>query len=99
MNHELAALACHAWIVRLQVQGPNSVTNAYNNRTAGAQLPLPFIPSYTVVLGLTTFKGANLLATNNTINAASRVLTDYAGERLGRQNTLVLTLLLAACSA
>lgn len=28
----------------------------------------------------------------------SRVLTGYAGDRLGRQNTLVLTLFLAACS-
>ncbi|KAF2194273.1 MFS general substrate transporter [Zopfia rhizophila CBS 207.26] len=67
-------------------------------QAAGAQLPLSFIPSYTVTLGLTASKGANLLAASNAINAVSRVLTGYAGDRLGRQNTLVLTLLLAASS-
>ena len=67
-------------------------------QAAGAQLPLAFIPSYTVVLGLTSSKGANYLAISNAINAVSRVLTGYAGDRLGRQNTLLLTLLLAASS-
>ncbi|OTA61850.1 MFS general substrate transporter [Hypoxylon sp. EC38] len=67
-------------------------------QAAGAQLPLSFIPSYTVILGLTATKGANFLAASNAINAVSRVLTGYAGDRLGRQNTLVLTLLLAALS-
>ena len=67
-------------------------------QAAGAQLPLAFIPSYSVVIGLGTSTGANLLAASNAINAASRILTGYAGDRLGRQNTLVLTLLLAACS-
>ncbi|KAK3370645.1 major facilitator superfamily domain-containing protein [Podospora didyma] len=67
-------------------------------QAAGAQLPLSFIPSYTVVLGLSSSQGANLLAASNAINAVSRVLTGYAGDKLGRQNTLVLTLLLAASS-
>ncbi|RYP67053.1 hypothetical protein DL770_008695 [Monosporascus sp. CRB-9-2] len=67
-------------------------------QAAGAQLPLSFIPSYTVILGLNASKGANLLAASNAINAVSRVLTGYAGDRLGRQNTLILTLLLAASS-
>jgi MFS family permease len=67
-------------------------------QAAGAQLPLSFIPSYTVVLGLGASTGANLLAASNAVNAVSRVLTGYAGDRLGRQNTLVLTLLFAACS-
>ncbi|KAI1391063.1 major facilitator superfamily domain-containing protein [Hypoxylon trugodes] len=67
-------------------------------QSAGAQLPLSFIPSYTVILGQTSSKGANLLAVSNAINSVSRVLTGYAGDRLGRQNTLVLTLLVAACS-
>lgn len=43
-------------------------------------------------------KGSNLLAASNAINAVSRILTGYAGDRLGRQNTLVLSLLLAASS-
>ncbi|KAI1128301.1 major facilitator superfamily domain-containing protein [Nemania abortiva] len=67
-------------------------------QAAGAQLPLSFIPSYTVVLGQTASKGANLLAASNAVNAVSRVLIGYAGDCLGRQNTLVLTLLLAASS-
>jgi MFS family permease len=67
-------------------------------QAAGAQLPLSFIPSYTVVLGLSASTAANLLAASNAVNAVSRVLTGYAGDRLGRQNTLVLTLLLAAAS-
>ncbi|KAK6071359.1 MFS monocarboxylate [Seiridium cupressi] len=65
---------------------------------AGAQLPLAFIPSYTVVLGRSASTGANLLAAANVINAVSRILTGYAGDRLGRQNTLALTLFLAAAS-
>ncbi|PWY86282.1 MFS general substrate transporter [Aspergillus heteromorphus CBS 117.55] len=67
-------------------------------QAAGAQLPLSFIPSYTVGLGLSSSTGADLLAASNAINAVSRVLTGYAGDRLGRQNTLVMTLFLAAGS-
>jgi MFS family permease len=67
-------------------------------QAAGAQLPLSFIPSYTVFLGLSASNGASFLAASNAINAVSRVLTGYAGDRLGRQNTLVLTLLVAASS-
>ncbi|KAI1143631.1 major facilitator superfamily domain-containing protein [Hypoxylon sp. FL0543] len=67
-------------------------------QAAGAQLPLSFIPSYTVVLGLTATKGANYLAISNAINAVSRILTGYAGDRLGRQNTLLLTLFFTATS-
>jgi MFS family permease len=67
-------------------------------QAAGAQLPLAFIPSYSVVIGLTASKGANLLAISNAINAVARVLTGYAGDRFGRQNTLILTLLLAGLS-
>ncbi|KAI0486972.1 major facilitator superfamily domain-containing protein [Xylaria cf. heliscus] len=67
-------------------------------QAAGAQLPLAFIPSYTVILGQTAAEGANLLAVSNAINAVSRVLTGYAGDRLGRQNLVVLTLLLSGSS-
>ncbi|KAI1119385.1 major facilitator superfamily domain-containing protein [Nemania sp. NC0429] len=67
-------------------------------QAAGAQLPLAFIPAYTVVLGQTTAEGANLLAASNAINAVSRVLTGYAGDRLGRQNLVILTLLLSGSS-
>ncbi|KAK5653737.1 hypothetical protein OQA88_7893 [Cercophora sp. LCS_1] len=68
-------------------------------QAAGAQLPLAFIPSYTVVLGMGSAAGANLLAASNAINAVSRVATGYAGDKMGRQNTLLLTLALAGLSA
>jgi len=67
-------------------------------QAAGAQLPLAFIPSYTVAVGLTASQGATVLAGANAVNAVARVVTGYAGDRFGRQNTLILTLLLAACS-
>ncbi|KAI1757702.1 major facilitator superfamily domain-containing protein [Xylaria castorea] len=67
-------------------------------QAAGAQLPLAFIPSYTVILGQTAAEGANLLAISNAINAVSRILTGYAGDRLGRQNLVMLTLLLSGSS-
>lgn len=51
-----------------------------------------------MVLGQTTAEGANLLAASNAINAVSRVLTGYAGDRLGRQNLVILTLLLSGSS-
>jgi len=49
-------------------------------------------------MGQSPSKGATLLASANAINAVSRIFTGYVGDRLGRQNTLVLTLLLAASS-
>ena len=67
-------------------------------QAAGAQLPLAFIPAYTVRLGFTASRGANLLAVSNAINAVFRILTGYAGDRFGRQNTLILALLIAASS-
>ncbi|KAK0651100.1 major facilitator superfamily domain-containing protein [Cercophora newfieldiana] len=67
-------------------------------QAAGAQLPLSFIPSYSVGLGLSASKGANFLAAANAINAVSRIFTGYIGDRVGRQNTLIITLLFAAVS-
>ena len=51
-----------------------------------------------MTLGLSASKGSNLLAASNAINAVSRILSGYAGDRLGRQNTLALTLFIAASS-
>lgn len=64
-------------------------------QAAGAQLPLTFIPTYSVALGLTAARGATLLAVANVVNAIARVATGYAGDRLGRLNTLVASLLAA----
>ncbi|ERF74255.1 hypothetical protein EPUS_01942 [Endocarpon pusillum Z07020] len=51
-------------------------------QAAGAQLPLSFIPSYTVILGLSASKRSNSLAASNAINTVSRVLTGYPGPHL-----------------
>ena len=97
---EALAYEITAWVSVLIrcIHSQASVTDPQSLQAAGAQLPLSFIPSYTVTLGLSASKGSNLLAASNAINAVSRVLTGYAGDRLGRQNTLVLTLFLAASS-
>ncbi|KAK3941006.1 monocarboxylate transporter [Diplogelasinospora grovesii] len=62
-------------------------------QAAGAQLPLTFIPSYSVSLGFSAGTGATLLATANVVNAVARVITGYAGDRFGRLNALVVSLL------
>jgi len=67
-------------------------------QAAGAQIPLSFIPSYSVVLGLTAFKGAIILAVSNAINAVSRYLVGCTSVHSGRQNTLIFTLFIAASS-
>lgn len=67
-------------------------------QSAGAQLPLSFIPSYSVALGLSSGRGANLLAVSNVVNALARVATGYAGDRLGRLNVLVASLAGAAAT-
>ncbi|KAH8890239.1 MFS general substrate transporter [Thozetella sp. PMI_491] len=67
-------------------------------QAAGAVLPISFIPSYSVALGLDSSSGALLLAVSNAINAASRIATGYAGDRLGRQNALVMTAVLTMIS-
>ncbi|KAH6640874.1 major facilitator superfamily domain-containing protein [Chaetomium tenue] len=67
-------------------------------QAAGAQLPLAFIPSYSVVLGLGASRGASLLAASSAVNAVARVLTGYVGDRWGRQNMLVVTMAVAGGS-
>ncbi|EPE10498.1 monocarboxylate transporter [Ophiostoma piceae UAMH 11346] len=65
-------------------------------QSAGAQLPLTFIPSYSVALGLSAGTGATLLAVSNVVNAVARVATGYAGDRFGRLNVLAVSLAAAA---
>lgn len=72
-----------------------SVTAAFC-QSAGAQLPLTFIPSYSVALGLSAGTGATLLAVANVVNAVARVATGYAGDRFGRLNVLAVSLAAAA---
>ncbi|KAI1325948.1 major facilitator superfamily domain-containing protein [Xylariaceae sp. FL0255] len=67
-------------------------------QSGGTQLPLAFIPSYTVVLGHSASMGSTILAAANAVNAVSRVFTGMAGDKLGRQNLLIICLLLSAVS-
>ncbi|OAA65481.1 Major facilitator superfamily domain, general substrate transporter [Niveomyces insectorum RCEF 264] len=67
-------------------------------QAAGGTLPLTFVPSYSVSLGLSAGTGATLLAVANAVNAVARVAAGYAGDRLGRLNVLVVSLAVAAAA-
>ena len=67
-------------------------------QAGGNGLPLTFLPEYSVALGYSAGFGATLLAVSNGVNSVSRVITGYIGDRLGRQNTLILTVTLSMAS-
>jgi MFS family permease len=67
-------------------------------QAGGNGLPLTFLPEYSVALGYSASFGATLLAVSNGVNSVSRVVTGYAGDRWGRQNTLILTVVLSVSS-
>ncbi|KAK5018767.1 Peroxisome biosynthesis protein pex1 [Cryomyces antarcticus] len=60
-------------------------------QAGGNLVPLSFLPEYSTVLGHSPGFGALLLATNNGINSTSGIVAGAAGDRLGRQNTLIFT--------
>lgn len=59
---------------------------------------MTFLPEYSVALGYSAGFGANLLAISNGVNSISRVVTGYAGDKFGRQNALILTVILCVIS-
>ena len=67
-------------------------------QAGGNGLPLTFLSEYSVALGYSATFGATLLAVSNGVNALSRVVTGFAGDRFGRQNTLILTVILCVIS-
>ena len=67
-------------------------------QAGGNLVPLTFLAEFSVVLGYSPGFGAVLLAINNGVNSASRILTGVAGDRLGRQNTLILTVVGSAAT-
>ncbi|TVY32018.1 putative transporter, partial [Lachnellula occidentalis] len=67
-------------------------------QAGGNGLPLTFLAEYSVALGYSSAFGATLLAVSNGVNSVSRVLTGYAGDKCGRQNTLILNVLLCVVS-
>ncbi|KAF7874933.1 hypothetical protein EAF04_002107 [Stromatinia cepivora] len=67
-------------------------------QAGGNGLPLTFLAEYSVALGYTSAFGATLLAVSNGVNSISRVITGFAGDKLGRQNTLILSVILCVVS-
>jgi MFS family permease len=65
-------------------------------QASGNLVPLTFLSEFSVALGYSAGFGAILISINNAINAGSRILTGVAGDKFGRQNTLIITVL---CSA
>lgn len=67
-------------------------------QSSGNLVPLTFLSEFSVALGYSATTGAALIAVNNGVNSASRILTGVAGDRFGRQNTLILTVLGSAAA-
>lgn len=67
-------------------------------QAGGNGLPLTFLAEYSVTLGYTSAFGATLLAVSSGVNSISRVMTGFAGDRFGRQNTLILSVILCVVS-
>jgi MFS family permease len=67
-------------------------------QAGGNGLPLTFLPEYSVALGYSASFGATLLAMSNGVNSVSRMITGYVGDKCGRQNTLILTMVLSVAS-
>lgn len=65
-------------------------------QASGSLIPLTFIPEYSVALGYSAAFGAVLLAVSNGVNTVSRILSGFAGDRFGRQNTCIATVALSA---
>jgi len=60
-------------------------------QAAGNFVPLTFLPEFSTTLGYTAAFGAALLAINNGVNSVSRIMMGFTADRLGRQNTLVVS--------
>jgi len=67
-------------------------------QASGNFVPLTFLPDFSVALGYTAAFGALLLSINNGVNSASRILMGFVADIAGRQNTLVVSVLLSAIS-
>ncbi|PQE16925.1 hypothetical protein CJF30_00003635 [Rutstroemia sp. NJR-2017a BBW] len=67
-------------------------------QAGGNGLPLTFLAEYSVAIGYTSSFGATLLAVSNGVNSVSRIMTGYVGDKVGRQNTLILTVILCVIS-
>jgi nitrate/nitrite transporter NarK len=62
-------------------------------QAGGNLVPLTFLPDFSTRLGYTAAFGAALLAINNGINTASRIIMGFIADVAGRQNTVVVSVL------
>jgi MFS family permease len=64
----------------------------------GNLLPGIFLPQFSTVLGYSTGFAAILLAISNGVASASQTLAGFAGDRFGRQNTLIFMITISLIS-
>jgi MFS family permease len=62
-------------------------------QAGGNLVPLNFLSEFSTRLGYTAAFGAALLAINNAINTASRIIMGFTADVAGRQNTLAISVL------
>ncbi|KAL5523803.1 hypothetical protein ACEPAG_7976 [Sanghuangporus baumii] len=68
-------------------------------QAAGNFVPLFYLPSFsTSVLRYSSSTGSLLLALNNAVNSVARIVMGHLADRVGRQNTLIVSVLLSSIS-
>ncbi|KAL5485184.1 hypothetical protein ACEPAI_7826 [Sanghuangporus weigelae] len=68
-------------------------------QAAGNFVPLFYLPSFsTSVLQYSSSTGSLLLALNNAVNSVARIVMGHLADRVGRQNTLIVSVLLSSVS-
>lgn len=67
-------------------------------QASGNFVPLTFLPEFSLSLGYTAATGAMLLAVNNGVNSVARITTGAVADLVGRQNTLIVSVVASAMS-
>jgi MFS family permease len=67
-------------------------------QASGNFVPLTFLPEFSISLGYTAATGALLLAVSNGVNSVARITTGAMADMVGRQNTLIVSLIASALS-
>lgn len=67
-------------------------------QAGGNLVPLTFLPEFSLSLGYTAAMGALLLAVNNGVNSVARITTGAVADLVGRQNTLIVSVVASAFS-
>jgi MFS family permease len=66
------------------------------SQAGGNFVPLTFLPEFTTRLGYSAAFGASLLAVLNAVNTVTRIGTGFLADKVGRQNTLMMSVLASA---